>query len=288
MGNHTPFGYDSTYGLLNKITYPDGGWVQYTWGLSSVYSTLAQFNAASTNANGSSSGPCYYQYKTPVITQRSVGYSSGSTAAQSQTFSYQTNWSGTDTRIWTTKTTTVTTTDNVTGSKLAQSYTYGSVNQPYQPNSSGQFPTQIPVENTVQYTDGTNTLRTVTKTWADQFEMTSETTTVPNVGSYGTAYCYFSPDCTKPSATFLGPSFVKYEYDFGNVPSTMPPSVSSPGMAARTTVYGYYGIGHPCFFTAPITYQTNVATCPISNSQTSIGGKGASAPPAYAQLITYA
>ena len=42
------FGYDGTTGLLKQITYPDGGWVKYTWGWSTradhIYSYDTQGN----------------------------------------------------------------------------------------------------------------------------------------------------------------------------------------------------------------------------------------------------
>ena len=288
-GQAYSFQYDPTYGQLSKITYPDGGWVEYTWGLSTGYSTLASFDSGKSDGTAivtGLSGECEYLYQTPVITERQVGYSAGSGAAQTQTFTLTTNWVG-STVLWSTKMAAVTTTDNVTGNTLVTKYTYGYVNQPYQPNSSGQIVPQLPVENTIQYYDGNNTLlKTVTKTWADQFEMTSETTTVPNVGSYGVAYCYNVLNCSQ-SLNFPGVPSAKFEYDFGNVPSSMPPSVSSPGTPTRTTTYGYYGITLPCHFTAPITYQTNPVPCPISGSQVSITYPR-TYPPATDQIVTYA
>ena len=289
-GQFYAFQYDSTYGLLNKITYPDGGWVQYTWGLSTGYSTLASFSsglAAGGTIGTGLNGECNYRYQTPVITQRQVGYSAGSTAAQVQAFTLTTNWTGNT--LWLTKNASVTTTDNITGNELITNYTYGYV-QPWPgPNTAGQILPQIPVENTIQYVDGnSNVLKTVAKTWADQFEMTSEVTTLPNVGSYGVAYCYSVTNCST-SQNFPGVPVAKFEYDFGNVPSSMPPSLSTPGAASRTTTYAYYGITLPCHFTAPITFQTNPVPCPVTGyppaapdlpSYTSV--------PTTAQVVTYA
>ena len=292
-GQSYSFQYDPTYGLLDKITYPDGGWVQYTWGLSSGYTTLATFDGG-LYANGwltnGLSGGCDSLYQTPVIVKREVGYSSSSTPAQTQTFTYTTNWNQTGTTDpsgytgdWTSKQTTVTTTDNVTGIVDITNYAYTPIFQPGQPDAAGQIPAQIPVEASVQDQDGNlKTLKTVTKAWADQFEMISETTTLSNTPSYGVAYCYnlyntVNGYCSLPSGFPEEPQ-VKFEYDFGQVPSTMPPPLSSPG-ATRTTTYEYAGIPHPCFFTLPITNQTSPNPCSIPNGPD---------PVVPSQIVTYA
>jgi hypothetical protein len=175
-GQSYTFHYDSTYGLVNEIDYPGGGWVKYTWKLSDTLSTLATF-AGLQSGQPPVSGACNYEYQTPVIATRTVGYSANSAAAQTQTFQYSTTWNGAG--QWFSKTTTVSTLDNVTGKQAQTVYTYGAVGQPVQPNEGGELQGQVPVETSIQYFDWNNTvtpLMTVKKTWADQFKMTSEQT----------------------------------------------------------------------------------------------------------------
>ena len=146
-GQSYTFEYDPTFGLVSKITYPNGGWVSYTWALSTEQSTLATFSGI---INGQSAipvaGPCNWRYQTPVIVQREVGFSSSSGAVLTQTFTYTTNWEASPNYYWSSKTTTVTTTDNVSGHKSETIYTYGSVGQPIQPNAPGMVQPQLQVE----------------------------------------------------------------------------------------------------------------------------------------------
>ena len=82
--------YDPRWGLPSQITYPDGGWVKYTWKTSDTANTLATFDGG---AGGYPPlfGACNYVYAAPVVATRTVGYASGVTA-ESQTFSYYTCW----------------------------------------------------------------------------------------------------------------------------------------------------------------------------------------------------
>lgn len=246
-GETLQFKYDSTWGLVNEIDYPDGGWVKYTWKLSDTMNQLATFNAKNNSgAFPPVAGACNYQYKTPVVATRTVGYSSGVTA-QTQTFSYNTTWypatnSGggipsyanvcpadgvpCGDRVWQSKSTTVTTTDNVTGKTSTTTYTYSYVFQPLQPDSKGQIAAELPVEQSVVYNDWSgNYLETVNKTWYDQFEMTSEQTVLNTGQSAKTTYSYFSgfPERVQE----------KDEYDYGQ------------SSASRITTYGYYTFAVP-------------------------------------------
>jgi hypothetical protein len=140
-GQSYKFAYDPTYGLLNKITYPDGGWVSYTWGLPSTTSTIAIFDGAngdpSSTGSGVASGACGYQYSNPVIIKRQVGYSQNSAAAQTQTFAYTTTWDSTYLAEWDTKLTTVTTQDNVTGESYSSTCCCKCRRTPSEPHSRG-------------------------------------------------------------------------------------------------------------------------------------------------------
>jgi RHS repeat-associated protein len=173
-GTSYSFAYDATYGLLNKITYPTGAYVRYVWGV----------NSHSEGGNGqgtlSSGAPwsCVYYYDTPVITDRYVSYD-GSTEVLHQNFAYSTTWGNTQTPgWWTSKTTTVTTYDLLRGTSFQTVYTYAPMLVFAQPNTNIEITNQIPLESQVQYNDwGGTTLRTVNKSWINQYELECQSTT---------------------------------------------------------------------------------------------------------------
>jgi RHS repeat-associated protein len=208
------FTYDPTYGVLNEIQYPDGGWVKYTWGFPqgsppSTYSTNALF-AGLLSTGGPWSEGCSFLYSMPVVTTRQVGFGGSTTPVLTQTFSYVTNWNSAQSNdVWTTKTTTVTTTDNITNRAKQTIYTYSSIGIPPAPGFSdaGAVGSQIPVEQTVQYYDWGNTtapIRTDAKVWIDQFNLKSDQTTIGTQTSE-VSYTY----------GFGGAVTQKNEYDFG-------------------------------------------------------------------------
>ena len=200
-GKQYSFSYDSTFGELSQITYPDGGYVRYTWG----YNPLSGLATFVPGPQDTGNVPCEWIYSMPAITDRYVF--DGNATTLHQHFAYQTTWSG---ATWTSKVTTVTTTDqgrqpNVT---TTTTYTYGSVPGPTVPN----MPTppgdnQIPVELKVVYQNsGGTTLRTVNKTWFDQYELKSNQDTLDNGLSSLVAFTY------GPGAQVTE----KDEYDFGS------------------------------------------------------------------------
>jgi RHS repeat-associated protein len=211
------FSYDSTYGVVNQITYPTGGYVQYVWGLNDL-SEAADFEDSS---GGSSQ--CYYHYDAPVVAHRYVSFD-GTHTALTQDFTYSTTWSS-DVRYWTTKTTTVKTTDNITGAVSTTVYTYTPINAPYQPNDSREFSSQIPLEETVVYENSaSSTMRTDKKTWFDQYEIKSQQTELENALTNQTTYTY------GPGAQITD----KQEYDYGS---------GAPGTFLRETVTNYQSFG---------------------------------------------
>jgi RHS repeat-associated protein len=179
------FSYDSTYGLVNKITYPSGGYVSYTWGINQL-SEFASFEPQ----GGGHPDSCQYHYDTPVVLHRYVSFDGVNVALQ-QDFTYVTNWSG-NTNAWNSKTTTVKTTDLVSGAVSTAVYTYSPYLASRQPNDWSQYQPQIPVEQAVVYKDSSlNTVRTVAKTWFDQYELQSEQTTLEdNTTASKTTYTY--------------------------------------------------------------------------------------------------
>jgi len=207
------FSYDSTYGVVNQITYPTGGWVEYTWGLNGD-SEAADFEDTSSGAN-----QCYYHYGVPVVTQRTVSFD-GTHIALTQAFTYSTTWSS-DVRYWSTKTTTVKTTDNITGAVATTVYTYTPIFAPYQPNDSRAFSSQIPLEQTVVYENSVgSTMRTVNKSWYDQYEIKFQETALENNLTNETFYTYGAGAQVTD----------KKEYDYGS---------GAPGTLLRETATNY-------------------------------------------------
>ena len=157
FGDYNPN--DSTvtnpYGLINEIIYPDHGWVKYTWVMSPEYAQAGSF--AGKYLQGPLTGQtypsgCIYEYSTPVVSSRQVSYD-GVHVVQNQTYNYTTTWSS---DAWTSKTTKVTTTDDVTGKSAQTTYSY-------LPGGNN-----IPLEQTIARYDWGNTttpLDTETKAW---------------------------------------------------------------------------------------------------------------------------
>jgi RHS repeat-associated protein len=234
-GHAYTFKYDSTYGTVKEIDYPDGGWVQYTWGLTQTYSTLASYDGF-TSSGGVASGGCNMEYQTPAILTRTVGYTATGGAKQIQNFSYNTLWNNTNGQ-WTSKTTTVTTHDVQTGQSATTTYTYTPVYQPLQPDAGGQMPAELPVESVVTQTDWGSSapLSQTTKAWVDQFEMTSEATVLNGITALTSkkVYCYYYANCAEASGYPQQLQSLS-EYDFGQ---------SSP---TRQTTYTYYAFTPPC------------------------------------------
>lgn len=189
-GKSYQFQYDSTYGLLNKITYPTGGYVSYTWGLNRQSESVQL--PAPPNFSVSS---CDTIYDTPAITGRSVSYD-GVHIAEQQSFSYQTTWNGPN-YGWDTKQTTVTTYDSVRNSSYKTIYKY-------QPNYG------VPVEQSVTYQDFSGApLKTVTKAWLDTLLLGCEIDALDTGAVSGTWYSYGYGDQITD----------KKEYDYGLIGS---------------------------------------------------------------------
>jgi YD repeat-containing protein len=249
--------YDPVWGLPSQITYPDGGWVAYTWKLSDDVNTVVTFDGKQPQMSGAPPlyGACNFVYQAPVVATRTVGYTPG-VEAQFQQFTYYTCWdsstanpscpsnpdpnsppnpnpypNNTDPRMWQWKATKVTTTDEITGNTSNTYYTYGYVLQPVQPNSNGQIQAQLPTEATIDFYDwNSKLLQTVNKIWGNQFSMTSDQTVLNNSQSSKTIYSYTGAY----ASGFPGVPLKTSEYDFGQT--------STP---TRTTTYGYYTVTKP-------------------------------------------
>ena len=172
-GRSYSFEYDANYGLLSKIKYPSGGSISYTYTLNPL-SEFQSFPDQTGLPNG-----CTFEYDTPAVQTRTVSFD-GVRPALTQVFTYNnpaTTWDGTGTK-WTTKTTTVTTTDNLSGLAYTTVYSYTPFTAAHQPNDYSSFQPQLPLEHTVITTAAGNTLRTVTKGWLNPYELQSVQTSL--------------------------------------------------------------------------------------------------------------
>jgi len=223
-GQSYQFTYDSTYGLLKQIIYPTGASITYTWKIN-PNSEYAGLESAYGQTNY-----CQYQYGTPVLATRQVSFN-GSTPALTQTFTYApTTWE-TGGQTWSRKSTTVSAYDNIL-SKTAQTiYNYvpvaydGSYNDPFG-NVGYTVAAEVPTESSVVYYNWGNTttpLRTINKTWYEQYAIENEQTVLDNGASSNTVYCYVGTSCAPNIPIQLQ---TKSEYGF-------------TGSLARSTSYSY-------------------------------------------------
>jgi RHS repeat-associated protein len=256
-GKSYSFEYNDPYGLVSQISYPDGGYVQYSWQLPSSENDIAFWSGSQQNT--APDGSLYYTpvnygcgatYQTPVLESRTVSFD-GSTA-QTQTFSYSTNWyTGSDGNIngWNQKTTQVTTTDEKLNQSANTNYTYVPYLVPNQFGASGISGAAIPMESEIDYYDWgqSSPMRIVKKTWYDQFNLASETTTLPSTGKMaGTIYSYGSGSNGAATAAAFTYLLEKDEYDYGSgsppvAATSNPPfaGISSSRTPTRKTIYNY-------------------------------------------------
>ncbi len=245
------FTYDPTYGMLTKIVYPSGGYVRYVWGLNSQAEVGSWHSVVSGYPY---SWTCRYDF--PAVSDRYVSYD-GTTETLHQHFVYTTQWSGSTSLTWATKTTTMTTTVSTTDGKRNSSfttqYTYGPVATDYVPNCGSCYLTQQrPVEQIVQYNDTNgNPLKKVTKAWKNIRLVQSEQTILDGSAPELTVYCYDGNEQILETD----------EYDFGTSTPSLPcasvPSGTLSGALARKrkTTYATF-TGHIVDFPATaITYD---------------------------------
>ncbi|MFZ0774067.1 MAG: hypothetical protein WCA49_25055, partial [Candidatus Sulfotelmatobacter sp.] len=200
-GKSYAFAYDTAYGLVNKITYPTGGYARYVWG----QNPLSHYGAFTPQGT---LNICEMHYSIPAITDRYLSFD-GSTEVLHQTFSYSTTWSPSDPSTWTSKTTTVTTTDLVRNTTFTTVYTYTPIPLPVVPSSpwNDQDPHPAnPVESSVVYNDTNGSLlKTATKTWRNERVLLSQTNTYPTGPANETTWNYDSNEM----------QIEKDDYDFG-------------------------------------------------------------------------
>ena len=198
-GQAVTFSYDSATGLLQQITYPTGAYIRYTWGanpLSEVLYGTTTNTGVIDPAGNAVPGYCDMTYGIPAVVGRDVSYD-GVSVALHQAFSYSTVWpvgGGGMVYGWSSKSTTVTTTDNIdpTASSVV-TYNYEPVQSDWQNLNFGVPIIQdlTPVEASVQTQNSSGQmLRTITKNWLDQYTEACAMTTLDNGSTNGTFYTY--------------------------------------------------------------------------------------------------
>ena len=209
------FSYDSTYGVVDKIQYPTGGYVRYVWGIN-------QNSEVSQASNPEAS--CTIEYGTPAITDRYVSFDGNPNhEVLHQHFAYTTSWKTDPWTGWQTKQTTVTTTyaAGTTNPSFATVYTYVPTAADTPPNTGGGPTKQDPVESSIAYSDTTGSLlETVTKTWDNPRILRSKTTTFPNGQASETTWNYNSRELETE----------RDDYDYGT---------TGVGSLLKTTVTNY-------------------------------------------------
>lgn len=222
-GTQYKFTYDPTFGLIKRITYPNGGYVEYDWAMQkyfeqNIFSLTLLSGVISYPSSIAWSPPdgelplpyyvnCQYAYDWPAVVARRVSFD-GSTVALTQTFSYSASPLGIGGGP---RTTTVTTTDNVANQTSITLYNYNITQSPSNDplnfiptygdfvyldqdiitlaqigSSSPQMPADNPLESSIVYEDGAqNILKTVSKTWYNALPSDIEASETVTLGSNG-------------------------------------------------------------------------------------------------------
>jgi len=186
QGTYT-FSYDATFGLVDKITYPNGGYVRYVWGTNaeSDEAQLTQFQ------NGAYS-TCTARVDTPAITDRYLS-ADGTTETEHQHFTYSTAWDVNNPIVWDSKTTVVTTSDLVAGTSYTTTYTNTAGNLSAPTNAATFVGTEMPLAQNITRTDTSgNTLLNVTQTWQTDypFQLADTQTALNGINTSETSYGY--------------------------------------------------------------------------------------------------
>jgi len=224
-GQKYSFSYGDAWGRLDKITFPDGGYVRYVWG--SNVSSLGTYQSWLYQGQPGSTVYCLAIVDAPAVTDRYVSYD-GSSEVLHQKFTYTTNWveNNPNQLYWSSKNTIVNSDDLITGQSTVTNYTYNYVGYISGPNvASWHAGQQIPVEQAVLYQDGnSNTFRTVNKTWFDRFTMIGSQTVLDNGQGITTLRCPDSKD--RILAT--------YEYSFQST-GAKPTDPNCPAFSSGST-----------------------------------------------------
>jgi RHS repeat-associated protein len=228
-GQSYTFSYDQVTGYVNKIVYPTGAWVQYTWGVSPMQDMTTYTGNTTVGFPAPSNGyaNCYFEHDWFVVTKRVVSYD-GLAPSLEQDFSYSTAWteSANSPLYWTAKQTTVTTKDlRASGSPVVSKtlYTYTPLPGYNAPGSTTATPF-LPVENSIATYDGSgNLLHETVKNWASLSQMSSQCDL--EGGGSGTAWAgkFYLYGSNSPYPTDTS------EFDYGTVSVSTAAAQSSSG-----------------------------------------------------------
>lgn len=258
-GQKFKFYYDQNYGLLNEIVYPNGGYVKYTWGVN-PQSESAQFPTLPiVNGNYET---CFAIYDYPAITQRTVSYD-GSTIAETQEFSYSTTITETSI-VWTSKSTTVTTSDAVRGTAYQTAYTYAPFRFQLSFNEPGtEAPAQLATEKSiVSYDFNGNVLRSEYKSFGgpNANQLQCDLIELDNGLISGAWYTY------GPGSEITD----KKEYDYGVITSASCP-VAAPSNPTRETVTTYQTFNPTAIFPSAASIFDRPASVQVYNGSAASG-----------------
>ncbi len=195
-GTNPNSAYNNPYGLLSEIDSPSGGWVKYTWKLSDNPNQPVIYDAICTpGVSGCRplANACQAEYQSPVIATRTVGFG-GTSPDEVDSFVYNTVWNTSGTILgWDSKSTSITTTDKIRNQSKLTHHTYGSVAGTSSPYVEYQVAQEIPVETQIQSYDWGNTtspVRTVNKTWQNQYLLTSAQTVLNDASNLSSNIVY--------------------------------------------------------------------------------------------------
>jgi len=235
------------YGLLSKIGYPDGGYVSYAWGANPLSDRLTWSYTYVTQLD-TEVDPCMAEYDTPAVLHRYVSFD-GINIAEQQDFSYSTVWAldNVGQPYWTSKQTTVTTTDlSKPGHPSYQTvYSYVPYAVPFPPNTPTMtpgvisvtlLPDNVPHESSIVYKDTNGAvLRTIAKTWTSLQLLGHQAITLEDGSTTSsTSYTYGA----------LGVPVEEDDYDFGG--SLLRRAVNSFGGFTTATPLGAHIYDRPC------------------------------------------
>lgn len=256
-GRQYKFGYDSTYGVINSITYPNGVVVSYTWTMQPAMQAIG-FNGPCYISNGNIWSPrTSVKYDWPTITRRVVSLNGGATPILEQDFSYNTMMVYNGYWGWSTKSTKVTTTDLARGGVVDSMVTYAYWPAAYVSGRTGFSYwwgiQESPQEAAITTQDGSGSLvKTETKSWNGVNQLAGDCVTPANAGTSGEFYKY-QPGPTIGGLTAIYPTELitdKAEYNNGLVSSA---SCQQPSTApTRETVTTYQSFSStPIFPSGP-------------------------------------
>ena len=229
-GETYQFQYDSASGLIDKITYPTGAWVEYTWTVI-PNSEGVQYRTTTPNGQG---GLCAVTHDWFAITKRVVS-DDGTNADEEQDFSYSTVWpapGNPNSYEWTSKKTTVTTKDVLHSTQFNTVYSYSPMEPPPEADTAWEDLGYVPQENTIQYFDtNASLLKTVTKTWQSMNLLSGECETIPNVGTSGKFYTYQTYSFGNTGMVILNPGalLTTLPVDVQEYGSGVPTGCTNPG-----------------------------------------------------------